>query len=61
MNNKITWNKIYTDFKQRHPRLCKEVTHWCPHDYLMIELWFKDGSRATYDYWSHMVKFTDLK
>lgn len=57
MSKKITWNKIYQDFKQRHPDLRKKVTHWCPYDYLTIELWIDDGTRMIYDYWSHMAKF----
>ena len=57
MAKKITWNMIFADFKQRHPNLRKEVSYWCPRDYLIIELWLKDGRRMLYDYWNHKAEF----
>lgn len=60
MNKKITWTTIYNDFKRRHPNLRKDVTYWCPLDYLTIELYFKDGSKGKYTYFEHkMVWSTD--
>ena len=57
MSKKITWLKIYNDFRKRHPNMRKEVIHWCPKDYLTIELWLKDGSRLNYYYWDHKATF----
>lgn len=50
MRNKITWEKIYKDFKLRFPHLSKEVIHWHPYEFATIKLWMKDGSRMTYNY-----------
>lgn len=61
MSNKLTWNKIYKDFKQRHPNLRKEVIHWCPYDYCTIQLWLKDGSKMTYNFDEHKAVFISRK
>ena len=50
MSNKVPWGKIYQDFRQRYPRLRKEVHMWEPYDYLKILIYFKDGSKLVYDY-----------
>lgn len=50
---KLSWKKILTDFKQRHPHLSKEISHWCPHDYATILIYLKDGMKLTYDYEEH--------
>ena len=58
MSNKVTWKKIYEDFKVRHPRLHKSVGHWRPHSYAKILLLFEDGKQGLYDYDTKIVKFT---
>ena len=47
---------ILTDFKNRHPKLSKQITYWCPHDYLTILIYLKDGMKLTYDYNNHEAK-----
>lgn len=54
--NKISWKMILTDFKNRHPKLSKQITYWCPHDYLTILIYLKDGMKLTYDYYKHEAK-----
>lgn len=51
MNNKITWDEIYLDFKRHYPRLSKKALRFKPHDYLMIKIWFdEEPSVMTFDY-----------
>lgn len=59
MADKITWNKIHKDFKQRHPNLSKEVIHWQPYAYATIKLWMKDGSKIVYNYDNHRATFVN--
>lgn len=47
---KITWKKILEDFKQRHPKLGKEVCWWRPEDYATIRIHLNDGMIIKYDY-----------
>ena len=47
---KITWQKIYEDFKAQYPKMCKKVVHWQPHDYATIILYFNDGKKKLYNY-----------
>lgn len=47
---KITWDVIYMDFKERHPKLRKTVLGFKPYDYAMILLIFPDRVRMTYNY-----------
>lgn len=56
MGNKITWEMIYSDFKKRHPHLKKQVTYWCPQDYLTIQIFLEDGMKMTYNYFDHVAK-----
>jgi hypothetical protein len=59
MAEKITWAKVYEDFKLKFPNLKKEVLHWHPYTYATVKLYFKDGRKATYNYDDR--KFTYLK
>lgn len=59
MNGKLTFKKIYQDFKDRHPNLKKTISYWRPHDYLKIFMIAKDGTRMLYDYSEHKVIFID--
>ena len=56
MSNKLTWKKIYDDFRQRHPTLRKHVMHWQPYSYATIVLRMDDGCEFTYNYDEHMLK-----
>lgn len=53
MKEKITWDKIYKDFKLKHPRLSKDVVKWNPHDYLTIIVYIQGGMKLTYNYFEH--------
>lgn len=57
MSKKVTWKKIYEDFKMRHPRLHKSVVHWQPYTVAVIRLRFEDGKQGMYDYDTKIVKF----
>ena len=57
LNEKLTWKKIYADFKSRHPNLRKKVMYWCPHGYEMIQIYLDDGSKGTYNYYTKEFKF----
>lgn len=50
MQEKITWDKIFDDFKLRHPNLSKTVLHWHPHSYATILVYLSDGMKLTYNY-----------
>ena len=50
VNVKITWEKVYEDFKQRHPTLKKQTTYFKPYGYAEIEVWLNSGSRLVYNY-----------
>lgn len=47
---KITWKKIYDDFKKRHPTLSKMVIDYRPYNYATILIFLTDGTRMTYNY-----------
>jgi hypothetical protein len=47
---KISWKKILEDFKERHPKLAKEVCYWCPRDYATIQINLKNGMMLSYNY-----------
>ena len=59
MNKKITFKKIYKDFKDRHPNLKKTIAYWRPYDYLRIIMIANDGVRMIYDYSDHKVTFVN--
>lgn len=54
---KLTWDKVFLYFKKTHPNLSKEVTYWCPSDYLTIKLYFKNGQIALYNYFDKRMIF----
>ena len=53
MTGKITWKKILLDFKEKHPRLGREVCWWRPYDYAKILIHLNDGMKILYDYDEH--------
>ena len=54
---KVTWRKIFTDFKNRHPHLSSMAVDYCSYDYATILIYFKDGLKATYNYDLKRAKF----
>lgn len=50
MKKKLPWKTILIDFKERHPRLAKKITYWCPHDYATILIYLNDGMKIVYNY-----------
>lgn len=50
MPRNVTWKKILEDFKERYPRLGKQVCYWCPRDYATIQVNLNDGMMLSYNY-----------
>lgn len=48
MGEKVTWLKIYQDFKQRCPNLAKRAVDYCAFGPTSILVCFADGSRLVY-------------
>lgn len=57
MDGKLTFSDVYKDFKNRHPRLKKQVVDWKPHNAYQIKIWLNDGKTLIYDYYYHEAKF----
>ena len=49
-SEKITWEKIYNDFKLRHPKICKRVLGYEPYGYAEILIIFPDRVHIIYNY-----------
>jgi hypothetical protein len=58
---KITWDKIFKDFKDRYPKRGIEVLGFRPHDYATILLFFPNGVRQTYNYDTKRLTQIDLR
>lgn len=52
-NDKITWGRIIEDFKNRHPRLAKNISYWVPCGIATIEIHIRDGMVLEYNYDFH--------
>lgn len=52
---KITWEKVFKDFKDRWPSLRKSATYWCPHSYATIMIYLTGGERCLYNYDTHCL------
>lgn len=50
MSEKVTWEKIYEDFKLVYPNLSKKAIHYRPCGHMLIDVWFSDGQHMVYDY-----------
>ena len=50
MSKKLTWDKIYKDFKTQYVSMGKNIVWWHPHDFAAIKLYFKDGSIGIYKF-----------
>lgn len=50
MEERITWKKILTDFKEKFPNLGKDVIWWRPQEYATILIHLKNGMKLTYNY-----------
>lgn len=57
MKNKITWEKIFSQFIQNFPNLSKGVIHWIPYSYGIILIFLTDERIATYEYDSNKIIF----
>jgi hypothetical protein len=57
MGNKIAWQDVYKDFRQRHPNLRKNSCGFEPSGYLSIIIFFKDKTKMSYDYTTKECKF----
>ena len=49
-SEKITWEKIYNDFKLRHPKICKRSLGYEPYGYAEILIIFPDRVHIIYNY-----------
>lgn len=52
-HHKITWDVIYQDFRDNHPKLAKKAIHYEPYNYAMILIKSYDKGecvRMTYNY-----------
>lgn len=50
MNNLLSWQLIFDEFKQRYPSICDEMVNWYASGYLKITIRLKDGCEIVYDY-----------
>lgn len=57
MQNKVTWEKIFGQFRRSFPNLSKGVIHWIPYNYGTILIFLADGRKATYEYDSNKIIF----
>ena len=57
--DKITWEMIYNDFRERHPLTGRKVKDYRPYDQLTIVMWISDGSKITYNYLDKKVRILD--
>ncbi len=57
MEIKLTWERIYKNFRKHFPTLAKRVTYWHPHDYATIEIYLDDGSKILYNFDFDKVTF----
>lgn len=48
--SKVTWEKIYEEFKRKYPDFSKEAYFYEPYDYAEIKVWIKGGKRFVYNY-----------
>lgn len=57
MRNKITFEMICADFKNRYPAFRKRVDCWSPYDYATILIYLDDGNKMTYNYDTQAIHF----
>ncbi len=50
---KVTWDDVFKDFKQRHPRTAKTVINWYPTDIGVITVVLSNRDKIIYDYDLH--------
>lgn len=56
---KITWDKIYRDFRKKCSGLAQRTIYWMPRGYLEITLFLDDGSKMRYNFFDKIAKFTN--
>ena len=54
---KITWDKIYKEFRKTHPEIAKEVLGFQPYDYATILVYLKDNKKISFNYDTKKVDF----
>ena len=47
---KITWDKIFQDFKDKYKKFAKQVIHWQPYSYATIQIWLPDNKKILYNF-----------
>ena len=57
MRKKLTWTKIYEQFKVSQSCYAGMVSYWRPYDFATIIVYLKDGRKITYNYDKDKVKF----
>lgn len=60
-HGKITWDKIFRDFKEHYPKRSVDVLGFRPYNYATILLFFPNGVRQTYDYDTKRLTQIDLR
>lgn len=59
MQEKLTWDKVYKEFKARFPNLRKEVVYWHPRDYMTIKVYLEDGRTLSYNHSTNTICILD--
>lgn len=57
MRKKLTWTKIYEQFKVSQSCYADMISYWRPYDFATIIVHLKDGRKITYNYDKDEVKF----
>lgn len=52
-DERLTWDMVFKDFKNRHPKLAEDVTLWFAYDVGQIEIHLIGGMELIYDYDLH--------
>lgn len=59
VSKKITWNKVFEDFKVNYPKLRTKAVWWGPCDFMTITIYMADGRKGVYDGLKHRFKYTN--
>lgn len=58
-SHKMSWHKLYKQFKTKFPRISKEAIYFRPYGFMAIEIWFENGNVAIYDGFENSLKRLD--
>ena len=50
MSKKLTWNKIYEEFKDGYSSIYGDPSYWRPYNFATILIYLKDGQKITYNH-----------